>query len=450
MKKITLKLEKDNYLISVITCPFDSNNRFKFQKKINNFLFELDFSSPENYHARAYLYNLRFTGRVNSFNNWRIFDIESFETILLNKNNTLYVLDKKSIIDIDEELAEKQEIKADNIKESSFLRQLQDKIINQYSKKYEEIINKVEFDSQLYEYLEEMYHYEYDEDYDIIGLSEVESEKDIILDCNNFFNNFIKSEKDQKNISKIITYKKVIKYIPELKESDIKDIYYEWESNNLDNFILLDIFYTRKGILIDVANELKEIYMKYKKKKFEDNFIVYLKDNFDLGNYDDGTINLLSKEILYNFKEKEVPEADEIFEISSKYIKYLNDFNKKYIFMVNSLGNTELVLTINEEKIDKYSLYENENISLTDEELDDYNNIYLPVKNKYMLYCCRKNSNKPKPTIEKFNTFINYVLNIFNKLIEHNYLIKEDDEIRVNYDVDTDIIIKAIKEIVTS
>ena len=452
MERNLIGLQKDNFKFFVIYKKFEENYNVILEVHNEDFVGKMYFPSTSRYYASINYKNMVFRGRI-ILNSWRIWDEKLKNIVIKNGDNILF--ESNVNFEILKQKIERQNDEDDLLKYPAF-KEIYDSVLKKYNKLFLEIQNKEKFIDSLKDYLFENGDFEFN-DYDkIIGFNDCiyEDEKNsrdsIIESCLELFENFINSEKDNYKLLDLIKLDNLINYVPKLKKinyRDLKDVFKEWKDNNLDNYSIIDINYNRIDMLIDVANKLNELYKHKQRLKFEDDFDNYIVSLAGEKLKDINEKDEFYHKILSEFKGDEIPTDNSIIQTINKYMELVRKFNKQRNDLIDCFGTNEIILKIDDTFVNKIHNYEIGCLNLNDQELNEYNLVYKPLEEIYKMYCCKKNSNKPKLIIEGFDGFINYAKCVFNILIDNKFLIEEKGFLKVNDvdNIDFNKIIKLIK-----
>lgn len=459
------KIKKESLLLGI------KKNDFTFQATINynfkNFIdkpsynvvcdgktFSLIFSTINTrIYAKTYYKNTIFEGNIMAHNIWDIYLLNQ-GLIVCKQHDSLKIkgMTQSVINEEAKELTNNNKIEVDYS-----LNETQQELFDSMISKYKNLLRKVDNIELCKEQLKELIFIkeededDYDDDYDF--------KDEYIKDCKEYINNFIQAEQDKENIEELVTLENIIQVYPDLKKIKKHTLkqYFERFYNEYDIESFFEksafefeesIYYDRELSLQNIGSTINKYHLEYLKEQFEKE--VPAKVEFILGKQFHKVKNADSiiRKICMEYRFSSVPSDEELAERAHYYLNRLIEFNNLFEKCLDEYGTNEILIELYDDKEKRFDIYEQTKTGLSDNEIKEYECVYKIIKPFYRTCLFRKNSNKFKPSIQNFNTFIEFVNQIYKTLIDNQFLIEVgEDTFTYNTSVDYDEIIKQINEI---
>jgi len=433
MKELFFSITLKNYTFNIrsnhktTACAYETGNKY---------IASLTFAA--NTFGRIKYKNIMFKGTVTKRNIWKLF--LDMHVVVQKRNNMYYFETIKS-----EQGGEKSKLSHDIAMDyPKNILYLYNQIINELSEQYFCIVDKENFRYQLCEYLNDSYFEikNLDEILEYENYTDVESDEEPIIErytarsiilneCKDFFISFHQAELDNIHKETIITLENVIKEVPELHEIPLEFLNQEFNSyleKNYNDLIAPDIYYEQADVLYNIGMNLYESYKYYIFLNTVDSIIDEILSAMNVADINKDEIYSLCKT---EYSKNNIPSDNELKQRVTTFINDYTTFNEIYNKFVSLFNDNHIKIEWDENKIKLFQKYDKKELTVDPHHFAEYE-VYQYISPHYRKHLFKKNSNKYKPVVEQFSTFVSYASSILDVLFKCNILIDTGEHVIYN------------------
>lgn len=357
--------------------------------------------------------NIRFEGAITTRNKWQI-NLGSFGCLMKNGESITLYCENDKVKQLTTNKIE--QVRSFEYKESTKQLKEESKVV--FCNLYNKINDKQDFEKQLFDYIEDV-----SDDFD--------SKQELMEEIRECYQNFIECENLLDNYYNIFTVKEILRSFPDLKKENIdRKTLIRIIEESIDKLeVEADIFTNKRVILEELEASIYsglESHKTYALRKTYNDMKVL--DSLFAGKIK----NIENKDYFHRhmfcfIETTRNLTEQEILNTGNTLIEKIYLLEQEIKTIITHYGTNKIIIDLDKEKEERFERYANNEISLSDEESNEFELIYKKALHYYQETFFNKKTKKPNKIICAFPSYIKYVRFIIESLLRHK-IIKDNDE----------------------